>query len=57
MTGYTGLCRFLTPVLRRIAVDFGKLQVFAAHFGEDCRGLWQGAWRISATAAAIDFEK
>jgi hypothetical protein len=28
--------------LRRIAGDFGKLQVFAAHFGQDCGELWQG---------------
>jgi hypothetical protein len=28
--------------LQRTAVDFSKLQVLAAHFGQDCRGLWQG---------------
>jgi hypothetical protein len=27
---------------QRFAVDFGKLQVFAVHFDQDCRGLWQG---------------
>jgi hypothetical protein len=33
---------FFAAELQRIAVDFGKLQVFAAHFGQDCGGLWQG---------------
>jgi hypothetical protein len=27
---------------QRTAVDFGELQNFAAHFGKDCGGLWQG---------------
>ncbi len=26
--------------LQRTAVDFGKLRVSAAHFDQDCRGLW-----------------
>jgi hypothetical protein len=34
--------RFFVVDLQRIAVDFGKLRVSAAHFDEDCRGLWQG---------------
>jgi len=34
--------RPFATTLQRTAVDFGKLQVFAAHFGQDCRGLWQG---------------
>jgi hypothetical protein len=34
--------RFFTSDLQRTAVDFGKLQVFAVHFGQDCKGLWQG---------------
>jgi hypothetical protein len=34
--------RLFATELQRTAVDFGKLQVFAAHFGQDCRGLWQG---------------
>ena len=33
---------FIAADVRRNAVDFGKLQVFAAHFDQDCRGLWQG---------------
>jgi hypothetical protein len=28
--------------MRRTAVDFGKLPVSAAHYDQDCRGLWQG---------------
>ena len=34
--------RLFATELQRTAVDFGKLQVFAARFGQDCRGLWQG---------------
>jgi|ERR1019366_6899592 hypothetical protein len=33
---------FFATDLQPIAVGFGKLQVFAAHFGKDCGGLWQG---------------
>jgi hypothetical protein len=33
--------RLFATELQRAAVDFDKLQVFAAHFGQDCRGLWQ----------------
>jgi hypothetical protein len=34
--------RLFATELQRTAVGFGKLQVFADHFGQDCRGLWQG---------------
>ena len=34
--------RLFATELQRTAVDFSKLQVLAAHFGQDCRGLWQG---------------
>src|SRR5208282_6144016 len=34
--------RFFTTNLQRTAVDCGKLQDSAAHFDQDCRGLWQG---------------
>jgi hypothetical protein len=33
--------RFSIADLQVIAVDFGNLQVFAVHFDQDCRGLWQ----------------
>jgi hypothetical protein len=33
--------RFFAAELQRTAADLGKLQVFAAHFDEDCRGLWK----------------
>jgi hypothetical protein len=34
--------RFFAGDLQRAAVDFGKLQVSAAHFGQNCGGLWRG---------------
>jgi hypothetical protein len=34
--------RFFVTDLQRTAVDFGKLRVSAAHFDQDCIGLWQG---------------
>jgi len=39
--------RFFATDLQRTAVDFGKLQVFAAHCGKDCGGLWQDKSSIS----------
>jgi hypothetical protein len=49
--------RFFVAGLRRTAADFGKLRGTAAHFGRNCRGLWQGVWRISANGAEVDFGK
>ena len=43
------LRQFPSSALRRVAVDFGKPRVSAAHFGQDCGGLWQGeSWDINA---------
>jgi hypothetical protein len=47
--------RLFATELQRTAVDFGKLQVFAARFGQDCRGLWQGKPLSFKCTAAVNF--
>ena len=32
---------FIAVDVRRTAVDYDKMWVSAAHFDQDCRGLWQ----------------